>query len=60
MSQGVFQSKIDQNFEGCPGVIGISDDIVMYVFTEEEHNKNLHGVMNYVQIQPRENCCQTG
>ena len=35
MSQDVFQAKIDQTFEGCEGVIGIADDIVVYGTTEE-------------------------
>ena len=29
MSQDVFQTKIDQTFEGCEGVVGIADDIVV-------------------------------
>lgn len=45
MSQDVFQSKIDQTFEGCSGVTGIADDIVVSGTTEEEHNRNLHGMI---------------
>ena len=30
MSQDVFQTKIDQTFEGCEGVVGIADDIVVF------------------------------
>ena len=41
MSQDVFQAKIDQTFEGCNGVIGIADDIVVFGRTQEEHDKNL-------------------
>ena len=30
MSQDIFQTKIDQTFEGCEGVAGIADDIVVF------------------------------
>ena len=40
MSQDVFQSKIDQTFEGYQGVVGICDDIVVYGKTKEEHDSN--------------------
>ena len=46
MSQDVFQAKIDQTFEGCEGVIGIADDIVIYGTTEEEHDRHLHDMMS--------------
>ena len=42
MSQDVFQTKIDQAFEGCKGVIGIADDIVVLGKTTEEHDCNMH------------------
>ena len=45
MSQDVFQSKIDQTFEGCEGVIGIADYIVIAGKSEEEHDRRLHEVM---------------
>ena len=45
MSQDVFQSKIDQLLEGCNGTTGIADDMVVYGRTEEEHDRNLHGLM---------------
>ena len=45
MSQDVFQSKIDQTFEGCEGVIGIADDIAIAGKSEEEHDRRLHEVM---------------
>ncbi|GFN80973.1 Pol polyprotein [Plakobranchus ocellatus] len=41
MSQDIFQSRIDQTFEGCSGVIGIADDIVVSGKTEKEHDNNL-------------------
>ena len=49
MSQDVFQSKIDQTFEGCNGVVGIADDIVVFGKTTEEHDENLHGMMERCQ-----------
>lgn len=45
MSQDVFQYKIDQTFEGCKGVVGIADDIVVFGKSEEEHDQHLHEVM---------------
>lgn len=41
MSQDIFQMKIDQTFEGCSGVIGISDDIIVFGKDEAEHDSNL-------------------
>ena len=49
MSQDVFQSKIDQTFEGCNGVVGIADDIVVFGKTAEEHDGNLNGMMERCQ-----------
>ena len=49
MSQDVFQSKIDQTFEGCNGIVGIADDIVVFGKTTEEHDENLHGMMKKCQ-----------
>ena len=45
MAQDVFQSKIDQTFEGCEGVIGISDDIVVFGTTEAEHDRHMHEML---------------
>lgn len=42
MSQDVFQTKTDHTFEGCEGVAGIADNIVVFGITIEEHNHNLH------------------
>ncbi|XP_047484153.1 uncharacterized protein K02A2.6-like [Penaeus chinensis] len=42
MSQDVFQQKMDQILENCPGTIGIADDVVVFGKTEEEHDINLH------------------
>ena len=45
MSQDVFQAKIDQMFEGCEGVVGIADDIVVCGKTNEEHDQHMHEMM---------------
>jgi hypothetical protein len=49
MSQDIFQAKIDQTFEGCRGVVGIADDIVISGTTEEEHYQNLRSMMSRCQ-----------
>ena len=46
MSQDVFQTKIDQTFEGCEGVVGIGEDIVVFGKTTEEHDRNMHTMLN--------------
>ena len=45
MSQHIFQTRIDQTFDGCKGVIGIADDIVIFGQNEEDHDANLHAMM---------------
>jgi hypothetical protein len=49
MSQDIFQAKIDQTFEGCRGVVGIADDIVISGTTDEEHDHNLRSMMSRCQ-----------
>ena len=49
MSQDIFQAKIDKTFEGCKGVIGIAEDIVISGKTEEDHDRNLHRMINRCQ-----------
>ena len=44
-AQDVFQKKVDQTFEGLPGVVAIADDIVVFGKTEAEHDKHLDNVM---------------
>ena len=46
MSQDVFQMRMDQILEKCPGVIGIHDDVVIYGKTREEHDSNLVNFLN--------------
>ena len=45
MSQDVFQTTIEQTFEGCEGVVGIADDIVVFGKTTEEHDCNMHAML---------------
>ena len=47
MSQDVFQTKIDPTFEGCEGVVGIADDIVVFGKTTEEHDRNIHAMLKH-------------
>lgn len=46
VSQDVFQQRMDQILESCPGTVGIADDIAVYGKSEEEHDKNLHRLMS--------------
>ena len=45
MSQDVFQQRMDQILENCPGTLGIADDIAVYGKTKDEHDKHLRNVM---------------
>ena len=45
VSQDIFQQKMDQILELCPGTVGISDDIGVFGKTEQEHDKNLLNLM---------------
>ena len=45
-SQDIFQQKLDQAFEGLPGVTGIVDDLVIWGRTKDEHDQNLRQVLN--------------
>ena len=44
-SQDIFQKKIDQFLEECPGCIGIANDITVHGCTEAEHDTPLHYLM---------------
>ena len=45
-SQDIFQSRMDMILEKCDGAEGIADDVVIYGATEDEHDTNLHQLMN--------------
>ena len=44
-SQEIFQKKMDQFLEECPGCIGIADDITVHGHTEAEHDSHLQNLM---------------
>ena len=44
-SQDIFQKKMDQFLEECPGCIRITDDITIHGHTEAEHDAHLHNLM---------------
>ena len=45
MSQDVFQRKMDQILEECPGTIGIADGVAVFGKNEAEHDINLHHLL---------------
>ena len=49
LSQDVFQERMDQILQQCPGTISIADDAGVFGRTEEEHNANLHQLMRAAQ-----------
>lgn len=46
MSQDVFQQRMDQILEQCPGTIGIADDVAVFGQTEADHDANLRNLMH--------------
>ena len=44
MSQDVFQRKMDQILEECPGTMGIADDVAVFGKNEADHDANLHNL----------------
>ena len=46
VAQDIFQEKMDKLLSNCPGTINIADDITVYGRNNEEHDKNLHRLMN--------------
>ena len=51
MSQDVFQHRMDQILEKCPGTVSIADDITVCGKTEAEHDQNLHNLMEVAKQQ---------
>ena len=45
VSQDIFQLKMDQILERVEGATGISDDVVVYGKTEEQHDNSLRNLM---------------
>ena len=46
VSQDIFQEKMDMILEQRPGTIGIANDVAVFGYDMEEHNKNLHNLMH--------------
>ena len=44
-SMDIFQRKMDESFEGLPGVVSIVDDILIFGKTRDEHDQNLRSVL---------------
>ena len=45
----IFQKRMNQTFEGLPGVIILYDDILLFADSVEEHNKRLKNVLQRCQ-----------
>ena len=45
-AQDIFQRMMHQILEWCKGVIGITDDVVIYGDDDEDHDQNLHNFMH--------------
>ncbi len=49
-SQDIFQIKMDQILEACPGTISIADDITVFGKDDDEHDRNLRNLMEQARI----------
>ena len=45
ISQDIFQAAMDDGLRDLPGVVSIADDIAVFGSTEQEHDHNLHTLM---------------
>ena len=45
----IYQHVIQQVLQGCPGVKNISDDLIVFGKTQQEHDVNLNGVLSRLQ-----------
>ena len=45
VAQDLFQEKMDAILTGCPGTINIADDILVFGRSEQDHDRNLHKLM---------------
>ena len=43
IAQDVYQMA--QTFEGCKGVVGIADEVVVFGNINEEHDRNMHAML---------------
>jgi hypothetical protein len=46
MSQDVFQERMDQILELCPGTTGIADDVAVFGTTQADHDRNVHNLLH--------------
>ena len=49
IAQDVFQTKMEQTFEGCKDVVGIADEIGVFGKINEEHHRNMHAMLKRLQ-----------
>ena len=42
VSQDIFQEKMDQILENCPGTVNIADDILVYGKDDHDHDEHMH------------------
>ena len=47
----MFQIQMDHILEQCPGVIGIHNDVIVYGYTQEDHDTNLINFLNVCQME---------
>ena len=45
----IYQHVIQQSLQGCPGMRNISDDIIVFGKTQQEHDHNLNTVLATLQ-----------
>ncbi len=45
----IYQHVVQQSLQGCPGVQNISDDIIVFGKTQQEHDHNLNTVLARIQ-----------
>ena len=48
-SSDLFQMKINEIFEGLPGIAAIVNDILIYGHTRDEHDRNLCNILDRAQ-----------
>ncbi len=51
VAQDIFQEKMDAILASCPGTLNISDDILVFGSSDEDHDRNLHNLMHQARGQ---------
>ena len=54
VASDVFQKKLDSIYIGLPGVTGITDDMIIYETTQDEHDRNL---LQFLQVTKDKGLC---